>query len=256
MNIVKTKSKRYNLYFKGGKLNRIPLSRRDLQILFDGYYGGDDEMLTDEMMDPSKVTYTDQSEDSALNITDAGIGILKNIPEAGQLLNNIYGYVKPIAQFITSIVPDKRLPSVQFYAKTGVSPADWVFNRPFDYLIDLETGQPDFSNYSIDIQNKSISFQRYYWRKFTSVKQFNDFAHTGKNPYVPPDFKDSNALYAPLQGHDLYAVTQWFHSKDAQAGDLYNILVKIGPDAYNELGIPVTPPDGMYVNNKGQTVKG
>ena len=256
MDIVKTKRGRYNLYFKGGKLNREALTRRDLQSLFDGYYGGDEEMLTPEMMDPSKVTYTDMSQDDAENLTDAGIGLLKNIPEAGALLGKIYGAVKPIASFIESIVPDKRLPSVQFYAKTGVSYADWVFQRPFDYLIDLETGQPDFSNYSMDIQNKYISFQRWSYRKITSTSDYNAIVHHNANYYVAPPFQMSNALYAPLPQSDLYAVTQLFHSKDAQAGDLFNILVKIGADDYNNLNIPVTAPDGMYVSSGGMTLRG
>lgn len=255
MEIVKTRSKKYNLFFKGKKLNRRQLTKRDLKDLFGGYYGGDNEMITDEMMDPSKVTYVDQS-DSAFDATDAGFNVLKNIPEAGALLNKIYSGVKPIAQFITSLVPDKRLPSVQFYSKTGISPADLVFNRPFDYLLDLDTGQPTFDQYSMDIQNKYISFQRYWFRKVTSTNQYNSLAHKGNYVSVPPYFQMADVLYSPLSQSDLYAVTQMFQTKNQQAGDLFNILVKIGDDQYNELEIPVTSPDGMFLNSKGQVMKG
>ena len=182
------------------------------------------------------------------DITDTAIGYLGKIPEAGPILKQAYSVAKPIADFIQSVVPDKRLPSVKYGEKTGIYVSDKRFMRPYDYLIDLSTISPtemseiapDFSNYSKHIQDIGIDVNRYNNKYFFGKSRIQ----SNLQSKIPDYFKDTHGLHGAkfwnASPQEIYATVQWFTDKSKQAGDLYSAYAASPEYAAEIDALPIT----------------
>lgn len=175
----------------------------------------------------------------ANSTADTAEGIIKDIPEAGEIIDTAYQFAKPLASFIESIAPDNRLPSVKFGEETGIYVSNPMFQRIYDYLIDFNTGQPDFSNYSQEVQDVGIDVNRYNYKYFFNSDGGNK---SNINKSIPNYFQDTNGAHGAKYWNypNSYAVVQWFQDKEKQAGDLYSLYVNDGAQEYENFGIPVS----------------
>lgn len=114
-----------------------------------------------------------------------------------------------------------------------------MFQRIYDYLIDFNTGQPDFSNYSQQVQDVGIDVNRYNYKYFFNPDGSNK---SNINKSIPNYFQDTNGAHGAKYWNypNSYAVVQWFQDKEKQAGDLYSLYVNDGAQQYEDFGIPVT----------------